>query len=230
MFDLLMRGYDVVSAQRASREGETAFKKMTARWFYWLFQKLANERIQPEVGDFRMFSRRAIVAIRQLREQHRFMRGMVAWLGLKEVILPFHRNPRHAGNTKYSTLKMMRFAWTAILSFSSLPLRLNVIGGALVTLFGLAYGAYSIFAALVLHATLPGWTSIVILNIVFSGATLIGIGLLGEYVARIYEETKGRPLYVVSDSANLELRTPIARGVLLAPSNEGHEKTASRSG
>src|SRR5260370_22172000 len=108
---------------------------------------MVDERVQPEVGDFRLFSRRAILAIRQLREQHRFMRGMVAWLGLREVILPYDRSARAAGSTKYSAWKMIRLAWTAISSFSALPLRLSVFLGLFVAACGFAYAAYSIFAA-----------------------------------------------------------------------------------
>src|SRR5213593_156186 len=102
MLNLIGQGYDVVSAQRMSRSGEGRLKLVTAKLFYWLMRKMVDERLQPEVGDFRLFSRRAILAIRELREQHRFMRGMVAWLGLREVILPYHRNSRAAGTTKYS--------------------------------------------------------------------------------------------------------------------------------
>lgn len=233
MLALLETGYEVVSAQRESREGESAFKRLTARAFYFIFRKLVDERMKPEVGDFRMFSRRAIVALRQLREQHRFMRGMVAWLGLKEVILPYRRHARSAGTTKYSTLKMIRFAWTAIASFSALPLRLSIVAGLFVTACGIAVGIYSIFATFVLKATVPGWTSLVCLNIVFSGSTLVAIGLLGEYVARIYEETKGRPLYVVSDTANFGVEPHVAKGVVLPPAagvNPRHEHEASGSG
>ncbi len=231
MLALLAQGYDVVSAQRASRDGETVFKRMTATAFYWIFQKLVDERMQPEVGDFRMFSRRAIVAISQLREQHRFMRGMVAWLGLKEVILPYHRNPRTAGTTKYSTWKMMRFAWTAISSFSAMPLRLSVGAGLFVTACGIGFAIYSVFAAFVLKTNVPGWTSLVCLNIIFSGTTLIAIGLLGEYVARIYEETKGRPLYVISNTTNVDTGTHAAKGVILPPAvnlKQSHDESALR--
>lgn len=231
MLALLAQGYDVVSAQRTSRDGETAFKRLTAKAFYWIFQKLVDARMQPEVGDFRMFSRRAIVAIGQLREQHRFMRGMVAWLGLKEVILPYHRNPRTAGTTKYSTWKMMRFAWTAISSFSAMPLRLSVGAGLFVTACGIGFAIYSVFAAFVLKITVPGWTSLVCLNIIFSGSTLIAIGLLGEYVARIYEETKGRPLYVISNTANVDTNAHAAKGVTLPPAldlKHSHEESALR--
>ena len=220
MLELLNQGYDVVSAQRITREGDGFLKRQTAKFFYWLMRKLVDSRLQNEVGDFRMFSRRAILGLRELREQHRFMRGMVAWLGLNEVILPYHRNARAAGETKYSPAKMIRFAWIAITSFSALPLRLSVILGFFVAACGFAYAGYSIFAAKVLKETVPGWTSIVCLNIIFSGATLIAIGLVGEYVAHIYEESKGRPLYVVSDSVNMKaVRPHIAKAVVLPPPN-----------
>jgi polyisoprenyl-phosphate glycosyltransferase len=218
MIALLEQGYDVVSAQRLTRSGDGIVKRYTASLFYWIIRKTVDKRIQPEVGDFRMFSRRAMVALRQLREQHRFMRGMVAWLGLKEAILPYHRKPRVAGTTKYPMWKMLRFAWTAISSFSALPLRLSVFFGLFVAGCGFCYAGYSIFAALVLKETVPGWTSLVVLNIIFSGATLIAVGLVGEYVSRIYEEAKGRPLYVISDSANVRVVDPhIAKAVILPP-------------
>jgi len=226
MIELLGHGYDVVSAQRTARDGEGFMKRTTASLFYWIMRRMVDERIQPEVGDFRMFSRRAVIAIRQLREQHRFMRGMIAWLGLKEVIIPYHRRPRVAGNTKYSLLKMVRFAWTAVSSFSALPLRLTVWFGLLVSGVGFAYGAYSLFARFVLHDTVPGWTSLVCLNIFFSGTTLIAIGLAGDYIARIYEEAKARPLYVVTETLNLEGEADrAAKGVVLSRENEYVEPT-----
>jgi glycosyltransferase involved in cell wall biosynthesis len=231
MLALLEDGYDVVSAQRVKREGESFFKRYTAKMFYRLMRKLVDERLQDEVGDFRLFSRRAVTAIRNLREQHRFMRGMVAWLGLREVILPYERNARAAGETKYSVVKMIRFAWTAITSFSALPLRFSVFFGFFVAACGLGYALYSVFAEKVLKATVPGWTSLVCLNIVFSGVTLVAIGLVGEYVAHIYEEAKGRPLYVVTDSANVNTVPPhIAKAVILpAPSEyETHYEPTAR--
>jgi glycosyltransferase involved in cell wall biosynthesis len=226
MLAMLDEGFDVVSAQRLTREGDGFLKRYTAKTFYWILRKLVDKRIQNEVGDFRLFSRRAVTALRSLREQHRFMRGMVAWLGLREVILPYHRNPRVAGKTKYPPLKMIRFAWTAITSFSALPLRFSVFFGFFVAVCGLGVGAYSIFAERVLKATVPGWTSLVCLNIIFSGVTLVAIGLVGEYVAHIYEETKGRPLYVVSDSVNLRSVQPhVAKAVVLPPPPAGNEAT-----
>jgi glycosyltransferase involved in cell wall biosynthesis len=226
MLNLINQGYEIVSAQRMTRSGERKLKLLTAKMFYWLMQRMVSERLQSEVGDFRMFSRRAILAIRELREQHRFMRGMVAWLGLREVILPYDRNPRVAGTTKYPLWKMLRFAWTAISSFSALPLRLSVFLGLFVAACGVGYAVYSVFAATVLKETVPGWTSLVCLNIIFSGATLVAIGLVGEYVARIYEEAKGRPLYIVSGSANMPAgQSHVAKAVILPSPADESEST-----
>jgi dolichol-phosphate mannosyltransferase len=231
MVALLNEGYDVVSPQRLTREGESFFKLYTAKTFYWIMRKLVDSRIQDEVGDFRLFSRKAVTAIRGLREQHRFMRGMVAWLGFREVILPYHRKPRLAGKPKYSLLKMFRFAWTAITSFSALPLRLSVFFGFLVAACGVAFGLYSIYAEYVLKANVPGWTSLACMNIVFSGVTLVAVGLVGEYVAHIYEEAKGRPLYVVSDSVNLKVtqQPQVAEAVILTSENENRYEPAKRT-
>jgi len=231
MVALLNEGYDVVSPQRLTREGESFFKLYTAKTFYWIMRKLVDSRIQDEVGDFRLFSRKAVTAIRGLREQHRFMRGMVAWLGFREVILPYHRKPRLAGEPKYSLLKMFRFAWTAITSFSALPLRLSVFFGFLVAACGVAFGLYSIYAEYVLKANVPGWTSLACMNIVFSGVTLVAVGLVGEYVAHIYEEAKGRPLYVVSDSVNVKVTQypQVADAVILTSENENMYEPAKRT-
>ena len=223
--------YDGATVARLLRHYESLLKLLTAKIFYWLMRKIVDERVQTEVGDFRLFSRRAILAIRQLREQHRFMRGMVAWLGLREVILPYDRSPRIAGTTKYSAWKMIRFAWTAISSFSTLPLRLSVFFGFFVAACGVGYAVYSVFAATVLKATVPGWTSLVCLNIIFSGATLVAIGLVGEYVARIYEEAKGRPLYVVADTANVSSVQPhVAKAVILPPAADERETYEAAAG
>jgi dolichol-phosphate mannosyltransferase len=203
MVALFRQGFDVVSAQRVGREGDGMFKRGTASLFYALMRKAVDERLKPQVGDFRLFSRSAVVALRGFREQHRFLRGMVAWLGLKEAIIPFHRPARIAGLTKYPTWKMVKFAWTAISSFSALPLKATLFGGLVLTALGLAYSAFVIYEALVLKTTVRGWSSSICFQIVFSGATLTALGLVGDYVARIYEEVKGRPLYVLAEARNV---------------------------
>ena len=215
MLELHADGYDVVSAQRESREHDSPWKRATASTFYWLMRHTVDQRILPEVADFRLLSRGAVHAIRQFREQHRFMRGLIAWLGLKEATVRFKRPPRAAGATKYSTLKMAAFAWTAITSFSGLPLRLGVLAGVCLTLLGILYFLYAAYRALVVQATVPGWTSLVFLQIFFSGAILLSIGLMGEYLARVYDESKRRPLYVLRDLINVPYSTRITDRIVI---------------
>jgi glycosyltransferase involved in cell wall biosynthesis len=229
------QGFDVVSAQRVERRGEGPFKRATAALFYGLMRRAVDPRLVAQVGDFRLFSRAAVEALRGFREQHRFMRGLVAWLGLREAVIPFRRPPRVAGTTKYPAWKMARFAWTAISSFSALPLKLALFGGLLLSTAGALYSGYVIYETLALHTTVRGWSSLVCLQLLFSGATLTAVGLVGDYVARIYEEVKGRPLYVLSETVNVEPngRTP-RRAVCLtrepgqAPALRGPHPSAGR--
>lgn len=200
--------FDVVSAQRANRESDAWFKRTSAGAFYRLMKQAVDPRLPAEVGDFRLFSRAAVEAIRGFREQHRFMRGLIAWLGLREAFVPFTRAPRAAGETKYPLHKMVRFAWTAITSFSALPLKLSLYVGVLLSLSGFGYGAFVVVETFAFRTTVRGWSSLVCLELVFHGATLTAVGLVGDYVARIYEECKGRPLYVVDDTRNLSRFTP----------------------
>jgi glycosyltransferase involved in cell wall biosynthesis len=203
MLELYRQGYDVVSAQRVSRVGDSVLKRATASLFYWMMNRTVDSRLVREVGDFRLFSRKAVVALRGLREQHRFLRGMVAWLGMKEAILPFDRKQRVAGETKYPLRKMIRFAWTAVSSFSALPLRLSIAAGLALSGAGFLYLIFVLYSALILKDVVPGWASVVVLQCIFSGMTLLALGVIGDYVARIYEEAKGRPLYVVTDTLNI---------------------------
>jgi dolichol-phosphate mannosyltransferase len=220
------QGFDVVSAQRVGREGEGVFKRGTAALFYGLMRRAVDERLVPQVGDFRLFSRAAVEAIRGFREQHRFMRGLVAWLGLKEAIVPFRRPARVAGTTKYPAWKMARFAWTAISSFSALPLKLSLYGGLLLTLIGAVYSLYVLYETFVLQTTVRGWGSLVCLQLLFSGAILSALGLVGDYVARIYEESKGRPLYVVAQALNLGPRSAAPPRAVCLTSARGEGRPA----
>ena len=216
MVELYQQGYDIVSPQRATRAGDSLFKKFTAKAFYTVMKTMVDTRLVPEVGDFRLFSREALQGIRSFREQHRFMRGLVAWLGLQEAIVPFARQARVAGETKYPLWKMLRFSWVAITSFSGLPLRFALLVGMVLVVADAMLLSWVMYAALVQKAVVPGWASLLIVQGVFSGFTLIAVGLLGDYVGRIYDETKGRPLYVIGRTQNLEtaeLRIP--RGLLI---------------
>jgi dolichol-phosphate mannosyltransferase len=226
MVRLYEAGFDIVSAQRVTRQGDSAYKRLTARLFYWLMRKAVDPRVVPEVGDFRLFSRNAVTAIRSFREQHRFMRGLVAWTGLKEVTLPFERRARVAGSTKYPTRAMIRFAWTGVTSFSGFPLRLSLVAGMVLTAAGFLYFLIAAYYALVLRVTAPGWTSLVFLQVLFSGATLMAIGLVGDYIARIYEESKGRPLYVVNHADNIPLEDHAVDRAVILPPRAGHAADA----
>lgn len=215
MIDLWRSGFDIVSPQRIGREGETRFKLWTAELFYRLMRNAIDPRLKPQVSDFRLYSRVAVQGMRQFREQHRFLRGMAAWLGLKEAVIPFHRAARAAGRTKYSTFKMLKFAWTAISSFSALPLRMATGVGFLTMLLGFGYSIYTIYVRFVTGQVVPGWTSLACLQILFSGATLFCLGLIGDYIGRIYEETKRRPLYLVRELTNLEMKSVPRAGMMI---------------
>ena len=217
MVALFEQGYDVVSPQRVSRDEETRFKRWTAAVFYRALSRMAEQPLTPDVGDFRLFSRRAVVAIRSLREQHRYMRGMVAWLGMKEAILPFERRARAAGHTNYSFLKMARFGWIGVSSFSAFPLRISIAAGCILSCAGFLYLARVMYLALWTTTLVPGWASVVALQCAFSGMILLALGGIGDYLARTYEEAKQRPLYVVTEMCNIsQPQRSLARAVILA--------------
>jgi dolichol-phosphate mannosyltransferase len=223
MIDLFCQGYDVVSPRRIKRHSDTPFKRWTAKLFYHLISKLTGHQLTPEVGDFRLFSRRAVLAIRSLREQHRYMRGLVGWLGLKEAFVPFDRSPRSEGRTKYSLIKMLRFAWTGISSFSAFPLRISITVGCFLSFAGFLYLLRVLYQAFFTHSLVPGWASVVALQCIFSGVILLALGAIGDYVARTYEETKNRPLYVVTEACNIdfppESQQSLTRAILLRQPN-----------
>jgi len=224
MVEQFKQGFDVVSTQRIARDGESVFKKLTASAFYSFMQKAVDERLPPQCGDFRLFSRGAVHAIRKFREQHRFMRGLVAWLGLRETIIRFHRPARAAGETKYSAIKLAQLAWTAISSFSAMPLKACLYAGLLLSLFGVGYSLYAIYAAIFVTTTAPGWSSLVCFQLLFNGATLTAVGLVGDYVGRIFDEAKQRPLYVLGDSVNIQASGCAHRVVWINPPDDATEQ------
>jgi polyisoprenyl-phosphate glycosyltransferase len=200
------KGYDVVCGQRVARSGEGIFKKFTAWFFYRCMRVFFLKSLPPDVGDFRLISRRSLEDLRSMRELHRFLRGLVAWVGYPQICVPYHRQQRAAGETKYPLRKMIRLAWTAAVSFSALPLRLSFLGAAVMTVVAIEE-AVRAFVEHFAGRTVPGWTSLMIVLCLSNAALMIAVGILGEYVGRIYEEGKGRPLYVVADTWNVPHRT-----------------------
>ncbi|HET7815533.1 MAG TPA: glycosyltransferase family 2 protein [Candidatus Baltobacteraceae bacterium] len=195
-------GYDVVYAVRRSRKGESIFKLWTARTFYRTIKRLTNVSIPVDTGDFRLMSRRVVEALKASRERHRFLRGMVSWAGFNQTGIEYDRDERTSGETKYPLKKMLRFAIDGITSFSDVPLRFASYLGFTVSTAAFIY-AIVIIVAKALWLGTPeyarGWASTMVVILFLGGVQLIGIGILGEYLGRIYDEVKGRPLYLIAD-------------------------------
>jgi dolichol-phosphate mannosyltransferase len=195
-------GSDVVSAVRTERAGESRVKLTTARWFYRLFAKLSDLDLTQDAGDFRLLDRRALDALLSMRERNRFLRGMSAWVGYTQTSVPYEREARHAGATKFTLRKMLRFSLDAITSFSWRPLQFATVMGFLLSFVALL--TIPVVIGLRLGGeTIPGFATVLCVVLLLGGIQLITIGIIGEYVGRIYDEVKGRPLYLVRSSRNL---------------------------
>lgn len=205
MMFMMDRGYDVVYGRRKERKGETVFKRATAFAFYRLLNIMSDVNIPHDTGDFRLVSRAVLDAVLEMPETARFMRGMFAWAGFKQVGIEYIRDSRTTGETKYPLRKMIRFSVDALTSFSTKPLKLAT-RLAFLSLAVAGLMAVYVFGSLILFQTAPGWASVVLAISFFSGVQLLTLGILGEYVGRLYIEAKNRPLYFVSEQteANVE--------------------------
>lgn len=199
-----MDGYDVVYGVRSERDGETAFKLWTAKAFYRLIGKLSETPIPLDTGDFRLMDRHVVEALLSMPERDRFVRGMVSWLGFSQVALPYHRAARAAGTTKFSLFKMLRFATDGIVSFSISPLRLATWMGFAASGFAILVMLYTLYERVFGTGVVRGWTSTMMAILFIPGVQLICLGIIGEYVGRIYGEAKRRPLYVVREKVGFE--------------------------
>jgi dolichol-phosphate mannosyltransferase len=204
MIERYTEGYDVVYGQRVARQGENPFKRVTAWLFYRLMSHFVYKDLPVDTGDFRLLSRNCLDGLRHLRETHRFLRGMVAWVGYPQIGVPYERAKRVAGETNYPLRKMLRFGWTAATSFSALPLRASIWLGLLATLIGFEEAVRATLAHIFHWYAVPGWSSLTVLVSLLGGATLMSIGIVGDYIGKIYEQTKNRPLYLVAQTVNLE--------------------------
>lgn len=192
-------GFEVVYAVRSERQGESFFKRATAHVFYRLIRLLTETPIPPDTGDFRLMDRRVMTSLKSLRERGRFLRGMVSWVGYRSASVRYIRESRNAGQTKFSLHKMMRFAWDAITSFSVVPLQAATTIGFLFSISAFFFGLYVTYARYTDGRVISGWASLMIVMLFFGGVQLIFLGVLGEYIGRIFEEVKGRPLYIVRE-------------------------------
>jgi polyisoprenyl-phosphate glycosyltransferase len=204
MVSLWQQGFDVVYGVRRKRAGETIFKKLTAAAFYRLLRAmLGGISIPADAGDFRLMSRPVVLAMRALKERHRFVRGMVAWVGFRQTAAYYDREARFAGETKYPLRKMVRFAIDGITSFSTVPLRFATWLGVFAGLVAVVIALWAVYIKLFVSGAVQGWTTIMIVVALGTSAQLLMIGILGEYIGRIYEEVKRRPLYLVAEEINL---------------------------
>jgi dolichol-phosphate mannosyltransferase len=191
-------GHEIVYAVMEERQGESRFKEWTARVFYRLLGGLADVDMPPGAADFRLVDRRALDAVRAMRESNRYLRGMFGWVGFSQTGVPYTSPPRPAGRSKYGTLRMLRLATDAVIGFSSRPLRLGLNIGFLVSIASIVFGLSALISKLIGVFVVPGWTSIMVLVGIVGGIQLIVLGVIGEYISHIFDEVKRRPLYVVS--------------------------------
>ena len=197
-------GYDVVYGKRSVREGETVFKKATAKIFYRFLASLTDIDIPTDTGDFRLIDRKVCDAMKTLKEKNRYIRGLVSWLGFKQTSVTYVRKERFAGETKYPLKKMLSFAGDAVTSFSDKPLKIAGYAGYLLSFISFIYLLYVVIRKITVGDFGEGWASIVAINLFFNGVILIVLGIMGEYIGRIYDECKNRPLYVIAEKLGFD--------------------------
>lgn len=207
-------GYDVVYAKRKKRKGETWFKLLTAKWFYKFLNYMSDIDIPKDTGDFRLIDRKVAAVFRRMTERNRFIRGMISWIGFKQTYIEYERDERFAGETKYPLKKMLKFASDGIIAFSTKPLRIVTWIGFFSVILSFLVLLYSLVVKLFdLGDVQAGWTSIMVAITFFGGVQLLGLGIVGQYIARIYDESKNRPVYIVKDVYNVESEQKVEQSV-----------------
>ncbi len=193
-------GFDVVYAKRVSRRSDSLVKRNSAGWFYRIFNRVSEIKIPENVGDFRLMDRRVVDAIKLLPEKDRFMKGLFCWPGFKHTVVEFERQSRLEGETKFNYWRLWNFAISGITSFSTMPIRMGVYLGLMVSAFAFLYGTYIIIETLVTGIDVPGYASLLVVVLFLGGIQLFFMGLMGEYIGRIYREVKNRPIYLVAQT------------------------------
>lgn len=221
-------GYDVVYGVMVARPSESAFKRRTANLFYRALNRFADVPMPSNAGDFRLLDRSVVDAFLSMPERNRYLRGMFSWLGFRQIGVAYECAPRHAGRSTYSFLRMLKLASDALFSFSVWPLRVTLAAGLTVSAVALLLGAVTLITHFTSY-TVPGWTTIVVVVSFLGGIQLTLIGILGEYIGRIYEEVKARPLYVTTEQAPKNLGSPDAPSVVRSENSESDEVIRGRS-
>jgi len=193
------QGYDVVVAKRSDRTSDSFAKKLSAEWFYKFHNKISHVKIPENVGDYRLMTRRVVEAIQQLPENQRFMKGIFSWVGFKTKIIEYKRDPRVAGETSFNGWKLWNFALEGITSFSTAPLRIWLYVGLLISLLAFVYGSAIVIKTLIFGIDAPGYASLITIMLFLGGVQLIGLGVMGEYIGRLFMESKRRPIYIIEE-------------------------------
>jgi glycosyltransferase involved in cell wall biosynthesis len=204
LIDKWKEGYEVVYAKRKVRKGETFFKLITAKTFYRFLNYISDIDIPKDTGDCRIIDRKVADVFKKMTERNRFIRGMITWVGFRQSYIEYERDERFAGETKYPLKKMIKFASDGIFAFSSKPLRLVTSFGLFTVLISIALLLYSIIVKLTGYQIEAGWASLMVAISFFSGIQLLGLGIIGQYIARIYDESKSRPIYIVKETMNMD--------------------------
>ena len=210
MIEKWKQGFDVVYAKRTKRKGETYFKKQTAAMFYRFLRAMTDIDIPLDTGDFRLLDRKVCNQMNSIQEKNRFVRGLVSWVGFKQIAVEYERDERLAGESKYPLKKMLKLSMDGITSFSYKPLKLASYAGVTLSGIGFIYLLVVLYLKLFTDSTITGWSSLIVIQLFFSGIILIMLGMIGEYIGRIYDETKNRPLYIVREKYQFEPRKEVS--------------------
>jgi dolichol-phosphate mannosyltransferase len=200
MYNEFLDGYKVVYAKRSKRKGETLFKRVTAKIFYRMLARLVSFDIPLDVGDFRLISRDVLEYLKQMKEYDKYIRGQIAWLGFKSTYVMFEREERKYGKTNYPFSKMLRLAYNGITAFSDSPLKIATGAGFIVCFMSFIIGIYALYSYFISHDAVPGWASTIISITFLGGVQLLSLGILGEYISRIINNVRNRPLYVIDEN------------------------------
>lgn len=197
------KGAQVVNTVRTGAKGAGVFKRITAGIFYYLINKIAKINLPANAADFRLIDRQVVETFKSMKERSRFLRGMVSWVGYKQAFIPYEADKRFSGTTKYSVSRMIAFAIDGIASFSAFPLRLSTYFGLFVAFLSALYIIYAIYIKIFTNQAIQGWTSVLVAVLFMGGVQLISLGIIGEYLSRVYDEAKGRPLYIINKKIGL---------------------------
>ena len=197
-------GFDIVYGQRLDRAADSTLHRLSARVFYAAFEKLSGMRLPPDAGDFRLLDRKAVDAMNRMHERVRFNKGLYAWMGFRTVGVPFHVPPRSSGSSRWRPRQLLRFALDGITTFTTIPLRVWSYLGLVISLFAFLYAVAMLLEAIIYGVSVPGFPSLMISVLFFAGVQLISLGVIGEYLGRVYEEVKGRPLFLVAEELGLD--------------------------